>query len=463
MRLLAILAAILLAAAPAAAAEAPAPGAGDEACLACHGDKSGAAPPVDPAAYALSPHTAAGCRGCHRRLDPAAHPPGDAATAGGGQGEAAPCEACHDEAALSAKAIHGALVRRTRRPACTECHAPHRMRAVRDWKPRVGVSVYCLTCHQQTLEVSLLDGQTLELTIGDAALGASVHLQHDCPDCHADFSKVDHPLRAFTTREKYSLDAGTLCRPCHEEQYRLAERDLHHRLLSLGLLAAPGCPDCHGFHGVEGRLALETLTGTPCRRCHEEVFAAYAQSRHAGAAAPGGHPEAPLCPSCHRVHDMDYASFVTAVNETCRGCHEDAVASHRDWLPRTERHFAAVACPACHSPAPQGSLTVTIIDARTGRPLGPQQVRALVGDTWSAMLDAGETIAPDLAAWGDLVAELNRREGLGRNPYALRIDAAEGTSAHRIGDAADACRSCERCHEACLEISRKAFFPLGIR
>lgn len=84
--------------------------------------------------------------------------------------------------------------------------------------------------------------------------------------------------------------------------------------------SALGCRSCHGYHAVESKVDFEWLSGNSCRRCHEDVFAAYAASAH-GQEHTIGHLETPACPDCHRSHDVTLASLDKPLMEACLGCH----------------------------------------------------------------------------------------------------------------------------------------------
>jgi hypothetical protein len=105
---------------------------------------------------------------------------------------------------------------------------------VRDWKIRVPTSLYCLTCHQQELSVSLDDGETFTLTISEALLGPSTHLSHECTDCHAGFSKQEHAVRDIQSKRAHSLAAYATCRECHPDKYELFEGSIHFKLAKRG-------------------------------------------------------------------------------------------------------------------------------------------------------------------------------------------------------------------------------------
>jgi hypothetical protein len=141
----------------------------DEACLHCHtdpglvegpGSEEPLPPGIDRGEYAASPHRALGCGACHGEVSAETHP-GRESTADRETSAARwsrTCRSCHGEGQINEKSIHGYLLTQASSPPCFSCHAPHRVKDVRDWKIRVPTSLYCLTCHQQELSVSLDGG-----------------------------------------------------------------------------------------------------------------------------------------------------------------------------------------------------------------------------------------------------------------------------------------------------------------
>lgn len=168
--------------------------------------------------------------------------------------------------------MHNRLVMRDGAPRCTSCHVPHKMRPVQSWKANVQTSSYCLTCHKGELKTSLDGKATLELTILDTIQGKKVEMNHECADCHAGYSKQEHPLWGAGTRQKQVQDAVGSCRKCHSGLYQLVEGSMHYQLRKHGDPRAPGCTDCHGYHGLESKVDFEWLSGNSCRRCHEDAL-----------------------------------------------------------------------------------------------------------------------------------------------------------------------------------------------
>lgn len=265
---------------------------------------------IDERAYSASPHSALGCRSCHGELFLKTHPTGKSYASRNEYSVLRNeiCKSCHPGSTKQEAAMHKRLVARVGAPRCTSCHVPHKMLPVRIWEGKVDTSSYCLTCHKEKLKTSLDGKKTLELTIFEATEGKEVDMNHNCTDCHPGYSKQAHPLWSAGTRKKQVQNAVGICKKCHSGKYQLVQGSMHYQLRKKGDPSAPGCTDCHGYHAVESKVDFEWLSGNSCRRCHADVFAAYAESAH-GQKRTIGHLEAPACPDCHRSHDATLASL----------------------------------------------------------------------------------------------------------------------------------------------------------
>lgn len=415
---------------------------------------------IDESVYSGSPHGTLGCRSCHGNFSRETHTAGRRFSS---RNEYAAqrnetCKNCHALPMKKEAPMHNRLVMRDGAPRCTSCHVPHKMRPVQSWKDTVGTSIYCLTCHKEKLNISLNGKATLELTILDAAQGKEVEMNHNCTDCHAGYSKQEHPLWNAETRQKQVQDAVEICRKCHAGQYRLVEGSMHYRLRTQGDPGAPGCTDCHGYHAVEAKVDFEWLSGNSCRQCHEDVFTAYAGTGH-GQRRALGHLEAPACPDCHRSHDVSLASLEKPFMEACLGCHQNTHNNHRKWLPQVYAHFEALACTACHSPVSSNVLVVTIYDTVLMKNISNADVARRVGVKQSD-LNAGDPTKPqDLTYWSELTRVLNRKAATGSAQYLLRLGVASGVKAHELGGRQESRKNCESCHEGGVEYLDRVFGP----
>jgi predicted CXXCH cytochrome family protein len=400
-----------------------------EDCLECHSDRELylnledediLSLYVDTGEWQSSPHAAVGCVACHSRVDIDSHP-GEKAEPGSSWMPAdwtKRCRDCHGRLE-DYTASHQALLAQAKAPPCTECHSPHRMRHVRDWKPNLSVSVYCLTCHQKQIRISLDSGETLSLTIREAALGTSVHLDHQCTDCHEDYSRLEHPLKKIGSLQEAKAAGYGLCRNCHAEYYERFENSLHFKMARYGHPDAPLCTDCHGYHTVAPVKSFELLTGLPCRRCHDEVFRAFARGTHRARPRVAAHSELPACCNCHRAHESAFTPVGALMNDVCLQCHERAEEKHRVWLPNVATHFGSVACTACHAPAARRDFVVRIIDTDSGQPVPLDAFGGTERPDLLALLSNADEGRRDLAFWGAMASALGEQYG---RSYHIRME-----------------------------------------
>jgi hypothetical protein len=229
---------------------------------------------------------------------------------------------------------------------------------------------------------------------------------------------------------------------------RQAEGSIHFTLLRSGQAGAPGCTDCHSAHAVAPKERYATLTGTPCRGCHEAIFSAYAGSMHGTARASGSHLDAPLCSDCHRAHDVKGSASAALVRAACLDCHEGAAKSHDAWLPNAALHLEAISCAACHAPTAERVVSLRLTEEGSGRTLTEREVRDLLGRDAGKIDPASDGI--DARELWDTVNLLESRRLAGAEKLRVvgRLEVARGASAHRLADKAGAVRSCESCHDA---------------
>ena len=136
--------------------------------------------------------------------------------------------------------------------------------------------------------------------------------------------------------------------------------------------------------------AAASMDTVPCKTCHGAIFTAYATSVH-GVLRSGGLAEAPLCFNCHGAHDVQVPSAGVGRRDVCLGCHTEAAASHRNWLPNVDLHFSVVSCPVCHVPQAQRRVDLILYNSATQR-------ESARGDRHAAVRSSGQ--APGAARPG---------------------------------------------------------------
>ena len=303
----------------------------------------------------------------------------------------------------------------------------------------------CLACHSQPgFKKELGTGQALSLHIEGEDFAQSVHGAMGCAGCHGEVSLDKHPgTRKIPSARQYSIDAAQVCRGCHEEKFKLYEGSIHATLLRMGNQAAPVCSDCHSPHLVKPKSVTDTLTGLSCRKCHDSVFNAYAESMHGKARGKLGHVSAPICADCHRAHDVSATSAGTRLKEACLGCHAGAADAHRVWLPNAGRHLEAVSCAACHAPAAQRRVELRLHDAATGKRIAQHNGASEFGERARS---AGNGNSLDALSLWNILREFNQGENEGKAALQGRLEVRNGIEAHQLADKSKAIRDCASCH-----------------
>ena len=123
----------------------------------------------------------------------------------------------------------------------------------------------CLRCHADE-RVKGHDGKSL--FVRTAELSTSRHAKVACSQCHSQ-------VNASRVRPCETITQEVDCSSCHDEIGRQYLSSTHGRLLTRKDPNAPSCKECHGNHGVLGRLdphspTFSTNVPTLCARCHRE-------------------------------------------------------------------------------------------------------------------------------------------------------------------------------------------------
>jgi hypothetical protein len=309
----------------------------------------------------------------------------------------------------------------------------------------------CLKCHDKAgLKMSLENGKTLSLRISTKAYLDSMHNETDCEDCHDDLDSKSHgkTKASIHSRRDLSLTMQEACRTCHKKKFMEYEDSVHAALVKDGSVKAPLCSDCHSPHTLRSVKIAEPITATPCAKCHEDIFKAYASDVH-GQLRGANRRSAPLCAGCHQAHAVKAASLGEEVKDACLRCHEDAVAMHKDWLPNAERHFEAISCPACHAPTAQRRVNLRLYDGA-----GKQQVSEKTGvpqfERLARAADAKGMGLDERALWS-LLNEFNRGGVDGQTTLRGRLEVRSGVQAHQLSEKSEAIKDCNTCHKAGAE------------
>ena len=306
----------------------------------------------------------------------------------------------------------------------------------------------CLACHGEAgMEKAMADGDKLSLQIKGKAFAASVHNAIGCSACHADVDLAKHPAtsKKLLTLREFSIAKVAVCSQCHEDKAKLFEASIHAALLRDGNPMAPLCSDCHPPHAVRAKAAASVAVAeVPGRKCHGAVFKAYAQSVHGLARAKNSEGGAPLCPDCHRSHDVNAAASGNQIKDACLGCHFNALQLHKNWLPNAAHHFEAVSCPACHAPLAPRRVDLKLYDSgskeRVSEKLGVPRFesRARLADSKGQGLDA--------LALQSLLKDFNRENEEGDTILRGRLEVDGGPETHMLTAKGNAIKDCNACH-----------------
>ncbi len=345
------------AAAAALAKPAPTPAAANpnETCLACHGaaDAKGAAGnsvAVDGPKFAASVHGELGlkCTDCHADVSADRIPHPDKL-------KPVNCATCHEQPVKEyAATVHGKA--RTGGNAvaatCTDCHGKHDILRAKDpgsTTNHANVAATCSRCHgdEATVVKAKLPGGNVGTKFADSIHGkalktAAVGSAPACTNCHGAHSilaKSDPQSRTNRAR------IPDTCGSCHQPERAAYMRGIHGKLRQDGVLATPGCSDCHSAHAIQRHESAAFQTGAveECGTCHHESLTTYRDTFH-GQVTALGYARTATCASCHGAHEIlppsDPASKVSQQNRvaTCRECHAGASANFVSFDPHANRH-----------------------------------------------------------------------------------------------------------------------------
>jgi len=309
---------------------------------------------------------AANCASCHTAHNILPHTDPASSIARGNIAKT--CTHCHAQIEqVHRKIIRGELWEKEAHvlPACVDCHQPHKVRKV--FYTQGMADGDCLKCHQQKALASR-DGRAMFVDLRDVQ--HSRHAKVACSQCHSGVN-VSRQRPCETVAPK--VDCGA----CHTEVAQQYVRSRHGRLMLDGDKNAPSCTECHGTHGIEGRLSASSATFSTnvpklCARCHREgqraavrysgpqhqIIESYTESIHGKGLLKSGLTVTATCTSCHTAHGVlprtDPLSSVNRANvpATCGQCHHGIQEQfeqsiHHTLLGKTDKQLPV--CNDCHS------------------------------------------------------------------------------------------------------------------
>ena len=333
------------------AAISPADAQSNDACLACHSDKSltmekkGKQVPlfVESSVLEKSPHKKLVCVACHAGFDADNVPHKEKI-------QPVNCKTCHKDAALKHQFhpqmnLAGGTNGRSD-VSCKDCHGTHDVVPTKTPGSKFDSSKlteFCGPCHSDVMKTFRKSSHAHALATG--VMGAPT-----CIECHR------NPIARVTPAQdstKIKVAQEKLCLSCHLDDPNVKARmsptagfiraygeSVHGASLHGGNGKAANCVDCHGSHEMEkgssptSRVAKANIPQT-CAKCHLSVSEQFNYSVH-GIAVRNGVSSAPVCTDCHGEHNIlkatDPRSPVAARNvssQVCSPCHSSVKLSQK--------------------------------------------------------------------------------------------------------------------------------------
>ncbi len=273
----------------------------------------------------------------------------------------------------------------------------------------------CLKCHKREKTKLLEDGTDMSLQIPREPYLASAHGVISCVSCHSAIGKIKHPSKStnisIPSERDFTLEMNESCRKCHRQKYTLYKGSVHAALVAQGNTKAPVCSSCHNPHAPASMTDYKPES-VPCRKCHENIYEAYAASVHGQARIHGNtirdsHIQAPICSDCHHSHQVTALAIGDVLRTTCINCHENVTLLHSQWLPNAGTHLDIVSCAVCHAPFAKRKFDLHLYDNTAGVPLAMKEGDVPIQEQLRAIADEGGN--------GDPLEIWKERSGLGKD------------------------------------------------
>ncbi len=265
------------------------------------------------------------------------------------------CANCHDAAVKEySTTVHGIARKGGNNVAatCTDCHGTHdilRSKSAESRTNHVNLEATCVRCHGDKITIAKgklpggdIGSEFHDSIHGKALRGAAKMSAPECTDCHG----AHNMLPKSDPRSKVArANIPDTCGSCHQPEFKAYTNGMHGKMRQQGVLAAPGCTDCHSAHAIQQHEAAAFQTGAinECGTCHHESLLTYRDTFH-GQVTALGYARTATCASCHGAHDVlpptNPASKVSKQNRlaTCQQCHAGASANFASFDPHASRH-----------------------------------------------------------------------------------------------------------------------------
>jgi nitrate/TMAO reductase-like tetraheme cytochrome c subunit len=329
-----------------------------DTCLMCHAaaDAKGAGGKsisVDGAKFAASVHgeMKLKCTDCHADVsaDKLPHPE---------KLKPVNCATCHEKAVKEyTGTVHGVARKggNTVAATCTDCHGTHDIRRAKGSDSRTNhanVEATCGKCHGSDAIVAKgkLPGGNVASKFHDSIHGKALTTAAQgsaptCTNCHG-----AHSIQP-KANEGSSVSRAKIpetCGSCHKPERDAYMKGMHGKLRQDGVLASPGCTDCHSAHNIQQHdvARFQTEVIKECGNCHTDYISTYRDTFH-GQVTALGYARMATCASCHGAHEVlpasNPASKVSKQNRvaTCAACHPGASANFASFDPHANKHDKA--------------------------------------------------------------------------------------------------------------------------
>lgn len=260
----------------------------NDECLGCHSDPTATkdlgngktkSVHVDDKAFGGSVHGPLSCTDCHSDITTYPHEPAP---------QPVDCATCHsDMAGLWKTSRHAkAFLAGNRKAAgCLSCHGGNAHKIVPKTDPKSPVAHQnipqtCGSCHGQKL---VMDSGGLSTTPafsyhesvhGKAVAADGKSKAAVCTDCH----NAHDILGANEEKSSiFKFNIPQTCGKCHGEVSKVYMTSVHGKAIARGSSEAPVCTTCHGIHNIKSHIdptssvAAQNIARTTCGQCHGNV------------------------------------------------------------------------------------------------------------------------------------------------------------------------------------------------
>ena len=209
------------------------------------------------------------------------------------------CATCHEQPVKEyAATVHGKARKGGNNVAatCTDCHGTHDILQAKNPASRTNhanIEATCSRCHgddatmaKGKLPSGSVAGKFHDSIHGKALKGAAQGSAPTCTNCHGAHSILAKSEEGSRTNRAKIPDT---CGACHSPERTAYMKGMHGKLRQDGVLAAPGCTDCHSAHAIQQHEAptFQTEVIKECGTCHSDYLSTYRDTFHGQVTALG--------------------------------------------------------------------------------------------------------------------------------------------------------------------------------